>query len=122
MGLFTRWHLRKAARRYATGLGPALAAAYGGSEHYTADQIRLTVDRVALDTRFIAFGYAAFLPREQFDALQPHMPIQLSYDEALSLLERYRPSQPLSASGDAAVSDYVTSSVGSTCSGGGAPD
>lgn len=110
MGWFGRRRLRRAAKRYAVSLGPALLDAFGAAEFYTPAQIRSAVTRSGLDARHIALAYAAFLPQAQFDVLQPDMPIRLTYEEARSLLERYKPSRPASASGEAAVSSYVTGS------------
>jgi uncharacterized protein DUF6559 len=108
MGLLDRWRLRRAAKRYARSLGPALVAAFGASEFYTPPQIRTAVSRNGLDARFLALAYAAFLPEAQFDAMKQDMPRPLAYAEARALLERYRPSQVFSASGEAPESAYVT--------------
>jgi hypothetical protein len=99
MGPLDRWRLRRAARRYAASLPSALVAAFGASDHYTPEQIRVAVARCELDARFIAFAYAAFLSETQFAALRADMPIPLSYPQARSLFDRYRPSRPSSASG-----------------------
>jgi hypothetical protein len=99
MGLLDRWRLRRAARRYAASLPSALVAAFGASEHYTPEQIRIAVARCGLDAQFIAFAYAAFLPETQFTGLQAEMPVPLAYPEARSSLDHYRPSRPSAASG-----------------------
>jgi hypothetical protein len=99
MGLLGRWRLRRAARRYAASLPSALVAAFGASERYTPEQIRVAVAQCELDAQFIVFAYTAFLPETQFTALQADMPKPIAYPQARSLLGRYRPSRPWSASG-----------------------
>lgn len=89
-------------------LGPALVGAFGAAEFYTPAQIPTAVIRSGLDARFIVLAYAAFLPQAQFDSLQTDTPIRLTYEAARSLLERYKPSWPASASGEAPVSPYVS--------------
>lgn len=121
MGLLDRWRLRRAAKRYAASLGPALSSAYGASEYYTPEQIRIAVGQLGLDAQFIALAYAAFLPESQFQTMKRGLLLSLSYNHCRSLLHRYRPSRPWSASGEAPESAYLTNSVGNSVppSGGG---
>jgi hypothetical protein len=104
MGLFTALRLSRAARRYGQELPPCLARSYGSSEYYTPPQIREAARALGLDPRFIAIGYAAFLPKEQFDAVEAEMPISLSYAEARAAFERHAPWPYRSASGQPNIS------------------
>lgn len=97
MGFLERWTLRRGAKRYANLLGPALAAAYGASESYSVDQIRTAVSKCGLDDRFIALGFAAFLPDDQFQATERGVLSDLSREDCRALLAHYRPSRPSSA-------------------------
>src|SRR5947207_6163984 len=91
MGWFRRWQMRRAAKQYAGRLGSHLARAYGPSEFYSPGQIRTAVAKLGLNPKFIALGYAAFLPEEDFCAVADALPISISYQHARDLFERFRP-------------------------------
>lgn len=111
MGFLDRYRRNRAAKRYARELPRQLVRSFGGgSKHYTAAQIRKAVEKLRLDDRFIAFGYAAFLPEEAFGNTVAEMPIAISYDEARALLAGFKPSVPYSVSGSAAF-DSMAGSV-----------
>ena len=99
MGFFSDWRQRRAARAYATKLGPWLADAFGAAAAYSPAQIRRGVEVLHLDAHYVAFGYAAFLARKDYDPLNSRLPIRLSYGQARALLLRYGPDAPLHALG-----------------------
>jgi hypothetical protein len=99
MGFLSDWRQRRAARAYATKLGPWLAHAFGAAA-YTPAQIRRGIEVLRLDAQYVAFGYAAFLARKDFDALVSRLPVRLSYGQARALLLRYGPDTPLHALAD----------------------
>jgi hypothetical protein len=92
MGWFLQWQTRRAARQYARLLGPHLSRSYGASEFYSPVQILAGIGRERLNERFVALGYAGFLPEADFAELAPLMPVRIGYGEARSLLARYRPT------------------------------
>ncbi len=100
MGFLSAWRQRRAARAYATKLGPWLAHAFGATATYTPAQIRRAIEVLHLDARYVAFGYAAFLARKDFDALVSRLPVRLSYGQARALLLRHGPDAPLHALAD----------------------
>jgi Family of unknown function (DUF6559) len=89
--LFRSWRTRRAARQYARLLSPHLRYAYGAAEHYSVQQIATAAVRLGLDKDFIALGLAAFLSAEDFAAMAPQMPVFIPYEEARTLVERFRP-------------------------------
>ena len=95
MGFISDWRRRRAARAYASRLGPWLARSFGIAATYTPAQIRRGIEVLHLDTRYVAFGYAAFLPRKSYDPLLPRLPVCLTYGHARALLLRYGPDAPL---------------------------
>jgi len=99
MGFLSDWRQRRAARAYATKLGPWLAHAFGTAA-YTPVQIRRGIEVLHLDAQYVAFGYAAFLARKDFDALVSRLPVRLSYGQARALLLRHGPDTPLHALAD----------------------
>jgi len=99
MGFFSDWRQRRAAGAYATKLGPWLARSFGAAA-YTPAQIRRGIEVLHLDAQYVAFGYAAFLARKDFDALVSRLPVRLSYGQARALLLRYGPDTPLHALAD----------------------
>lgn len=80
------------AKRYARELGPWLQKSYGSSPHYTEGQIRRGVRELRLRERFIALGYAAFMDEEAYQAQRDEMPVGLSYQDARTQFERFRPT------------------------------
>ncbi len=102
MGFISDWRRRRAARAYASRLGPWLARSFGTAATYTPAQIRRGIEVLHLDPRYVAFGYAAFLPRKGYDPLLPRLPVRLSYGQARALLLRHGPDTPLQALGPAA--------------------
>ncbi len=99
MGIFSDWRQRRAARAYATKLGPWLADSFGAAAAYTPAQIRRGIEVLHLDAQYVAFGYAAFLARKDYDPLVSRLPVRLSYGQARALLLRYGPDAPLHALG-----------------------
>ena len=97
-GSLYRWRMRRAAKQYAHRLGPQLQRAYGASEHYSAGQIRTSVAKLGLNPKFIAIGYAAYLPEQEYGAEARSAPITIPYAVAVDLFERYRPQNLFSAS------------------------
>lgn len=99
MGFFSDWRQRRSARAYATKLGPWLAHSFGAAATYSPAQIRRAIEVLHLDEHYVAFGYAAFLARQDYDPLVSRLPIRLSYGQARALLLRYGPDAPLHALG-----------------------
>ena len=66
--------LRRAAKSYARILPQRLLAGWGASEFYTPGQVRAAVGATGLGGRYVAIAFAAFLTREEFDALVPSHP------------------------------------------------
>ena len=91
MGCLRNWRINHAAKLYALGLPKQLKDGWGFSEHYTPGQIRTAVKKLGLNANFIALGYAAFLPADEYNRLRSEMPIAISYDEARSAFVRYFP-------------------------------
>ena len=102
MKLIAALRKRRSAKRYARELAPWLRRNYGASRHYTPQQLRAAVRALALDERFIAFAYAAFLPEAEYDALSTHMPWWLPYEEARDTFARFVPPTGFATSGDSA--------------------
>ena len=103
MGFLSDWRQRRSARAYATKLGPWLAHSFGAAATYTPAQIRRAIEVLHLDAQYVAFGYAAFLARKDYDPLVSRLPVRLSYGQARALLLRYGPDAPLHALGIGAV-------------------
>jgi hypothetical protein len=99
MGFLSDWRQRRSARAYATKLGPWLAHSFGAAATYSPTQIRRAIEMLHLDAQYVAFGYAAFLARKDYDPLVSRLPIRLSYGQARALLLRYGPDAPLRALG-----------------------
>ncbi len=110
--MFAKLRLRHAAKHYARSLPPALRRGWGVCKHYTPAQIRRAAENAGLDLRYIALGYAAFLPVETFDALRPDMPVALSYEDARSAFLRHRPAAASSGGWEIAAENI--DAVGST--------
>jgi hypothetical protein len=100
MGFFSDWRQRRAARAYATKLGPWLARSFGAAATYAPAQIRRGIEVLHLDAHYVAFGYAAFLARKDYDHLASRLPVRLGYGQARALLLRHGPDAPLQALGD----------------------
>ena len=99
MGFLSDWRQRRSARAYATKLGPWLAHSFGAAATYSPAQIRRAIEVLHLDEHYVAFGYAAFLARQDYDPLVSRLPVRLSYGQARALLLRYGPDAPLHALG-----------------------
>jgi hypothetical protein len=83
--------LRRAARKYATNLGPQLLKGYGASRFYTPGQIRAAAQRRKLPSRYLKIGYAAFLDLDGFlSVVSDASPSD--YEALRALYERYKPS------------------------------
>lgn len=74
---------------------------WGASKYYTPAQIKVAARKMKLDMRFIAIGFAAFLPEEKYAVLTNEMPATLAYGEAQALFQRFTHWTPASASGNA---------------------
>jgi hypothetical protein len=96
---------RSAARKYARCLGPRLRQDYGGSEHYTAGQIRTAAGKCQLDMDHIAIGYAAFMPSTAFQAVVSNE----DYQSLRDLFDRYQRIKATSAPNPAAENPYLMS-------------
>ncbi len=91
MGWLERMKLDGAAKRYARRLPRALREGWGGAKTYTPAQIRKAIDTAGLDPAYAVFGYAAFLPEEDFALAVAGLPIQAPYAEARERLLRFLP-------------------------------
>jgi hypothetical protein len=100
MVILTWFGKRRAARRYARELAPRLARSYGASEHYSVGQIRAAVTALGLDGPFVAIAYAAFMRREEYDALPAPLRTSFAYEEARDLFLRFVRPHLRSASGE----------------------
>jgi hypothetical protein len=100
MGFLSDWRQRRAARAYATKLGPWLAQSFGAAAAYAPAQIRRGIEVLHLDATYVAFGYAAFLSRKDYDHLASRLPVRLGYGRARALLLRHGPDAPLHALAD----------------------
>jgi len=98
LGLLSRWQMRRAAKQYARRLGPHLRRAYGAAERYSAPQIGAGVAKLGLNPRYIVFGFAAFLPEDQYVSAALSAPIPLPYKHARELFERFQPPRSFGAS------------------------
>src|SRR5438552_3650777 len=98
MGWFRQFRVHRAAKQYARKLGPQLARAYGPSEFYSPGQIRTAIAKLGLNPKYIALGYASFLPEDACAALAADMPLRITYREARALFDRFRPPSLFSAS------------------------
>jgi uncharacterized protein DUF6559 len=64
-----RWiRKRLALRGYRRKLGPSLVKRYGRERYYTVNQVRVTVEKLGLNTDYICYAFADFCSREDFDA------------------------------------------------------
>ena len=83
--------MHRAAKAYAGLLGPRLAEDYGGSEFYTMGQIDTAAAKLGLDTTYLAIAYAAFLPREEYEAYFSGLENRFSYTEARTIYLEHQP-------------------------------
>ena len=86
--------LKRAASQYGRRLLPELWSRYGASTLYTAAQIQRTVEALELDRRYIALGYAAFMPKEEYDSIARTVPMPMSYETAHALMARFAARPP----------------------------
>jgi hypothetical protein len=91
VGWLRTLQVNRAAKEYARRLPERLKEGWGFSECYTSGQIKSSVTKLGLNSKYIALGYAAFLPEDQFNLLRSEMPIALSYEEAREAFIRYFP-------------------------------
>lgn len=56
-----------ALRGYRVKLGPALAKRYGRQRYYTANQVRVTVEKLALPVEYLCYGLAGFCEERAFN-------------------------------------------------------
>ena len=112
MGLFLKFWVRRAAKRYARRLPDALAEGWGVSETYTPPQIRVTVQKLRLDPKFIALGFAAFLTEEEYLAIAAEMPVCLPYDQARSMFFAQLPDRITGDWNPQSQNEYAMQSVG----------
>jgi hypothetical protein len=108
MGWLRQLQIRRAAKQYARRLPPQLARAYGSSESYSRAQVQAASAKLGLNPKYIALGYAAFLPEETFSALTADMAIYISYREAREVFHRFRPRALFSVSGNPETSINIT--------------
>jgi len=108
MNVLRRLSLRRAAKQYARRLGPHLHRAYGTAEHYTPAQIRSAATKLGLDSRYIALGYAAFMPEDEYASMAEQTPTAIPYRDACELVARFRPA------GRVGAADYYESGIGMT--------
>jgi len=107
MGLFSRFWVKRAAKRYARELGPCLRHDFGASEFYSSPQIQAAVTKLRLDRKYIALAYAPFLSEQAFAELANSMPVAVPYDDAKALFELFAPSMPTSASANPETNIYM---------------
>lgn len=89
--MILKWlRLRRAARTYARALPSVLLRSYGASEFYTAAQIEAAVRKAQLPPRYIAIGYATFLPEDAFSQLG----VEGDYQSLRALFRRYASTAP----------------------------
>jgi hypothetical protein len=86
---------------------PAACAAYGPSEFYSPAQIQAGVGKLGLDSRFIAIGYAGFLPQDDYARAISDAPSRIEYAEAREMFERFQPADLFSASANPEASNFV---------------
>jgi hypothetical protein len=91
MGWFTRFQMRRAARAMARKLPPLIAREWGRADHYTPQQVRRALQITALTGRFDFVALAAFLSREDYEAVRAVESIQYDYDAARELFEQQLP-------------------------------
>ena len=63
--------------------------------------------KLELDRRFIAIGYARFLPQGDYTEAISDAPLRIEYHEAREAFERFRPANLFSASANSEVSNFV---------------
>jgi hypothetical protein len=114
MGWLRRFRLNRAAKRYAAELPARLRRGWGTAEFYTPEQIRAAAREARLDTRFIALGYAAFLPEPEFHSLWLHLPRVFTYEEARTAFRRHLPAQLPSAGANQAGDTNLIIAAGGT--------
>src|SRR5262245_21207909 len=88
MGWLDRRRSRRAAKAYATRLGPWLRRAFGTSLTYKQGQIEHGIRELRLDPDYALFGYALFLDRATFEALLGALPDRAAFEEARTALMR----------------------------------
>jgi hypothetical protein len=86
--MLRRWRSRRAAKAYATRLGPWLRRAFGTSATYKQGQIERGIRELRLDPDYALFGYALFLDRAAFDALLGALPDRAAFEQARAALMR----------------------------------
>jgi hypothetical protein len=86
--MLRRWRSRRAAKAYATRLGPWLRRAFGMSATYKQGQIERAIRELRLDADYALFGYALFLDRAAFEALLGALPDRAAFEEARAALMR----------------------------------
>jgi hypothetical protein len=99
------WRSRRAAKAYATRLGPWLRRAFGTSATYKQGQIERGIRELRLDPDYALFGYALFLDRASFEALLGALPDPAGFEEARAALMREL-GQPLTSAAGSAGSGW----------------
>jgi hypothetical protein len=66
-GWWTRFELRRAAKRYADKLPSHLSQSYGKSRTYTSGQLTTAVQHLGLSPRHIALAFAAYQDQADYD-------------------------------------------------------
>ncbi|MBS0361825.1 MAG: hypothetical protein JSR98_10620 [Proteobacteria bacterium] len=113
MNWLDRWTMNRAAGVYARVLSRELRRGWGGSDHYTPDQVRAAIRRLGFKGRYICVGYAAFLTEPDYLSVASELPYVLPYDRARQVYLRNKPD------GDAfsEVRDAEMTSAGDTIGG-----
>ncbi len=80
MGLGRDFLKRRAISRYRRRLGPLLRKRYGRSGHYTAGQIRTTIEKFGLNIHYSCYALAMYLTRDEFDGFHRQSGEVCDYD------------------------------------------
>jgi hypothetical protein len=80
--------MRRVAKKYAKSLPAYLQANWGGSEFYTAGQVRAALDHRHLRGRYVAVAYAAFLSEADYLEVAAELPLTIAYDVAREAFRR----------------------------------
>ena len=102
MGLLAGIRTRRAAKQYAIHLRPCLVKNWGDTDEthpYSVAQIVRAVVEAGLDPDFMVFGFAALLPKSEFEALLPQMRVKLPYESARAMFIEFEPISLVSRSG-----------------------
>jgi hypothetical protein len=96
MGLFGRFKLNRAIRRYAAELPRRLYADYGAAAFYTPAQVATATRKLKVDPAVLVYGCAMFLNEDAYNALPSNTRNQITYEDARTTFIASMPSQPRS--------------------------